>query len=329
MKCLRLPFVWRIVMVSAAASYAFAFPAQAQNYPNNPVKLVVPYPPGGMADTFARTLGDNLSSRLGQPVVVENKPGGSLVIGTNAVAKSLPDGYTIGLGSVSGLAINVSALKKLPYDPIKDFAPIAITFRTPLYLMIAPDLPVNSVKELIAYAKANPGALSFASLGYGSSLHIAGEQFKKLAHLDLLHIPYKGTTTALPDLMQGRVSMIFDGGAFLSLAREGKLRMLAVSTRSRLDTLPDVPTMAEAGVPGYEIDLWFGIIAPFGTPQPIVQRLAREITAIVQQPAFRERFAGFPGIQFETGTSQEMAATIKRDIELWRVMLGDAKIEPQ
>ena len=332
MKSKGLPFAWRIALAGFSLGWvaaSSALTAQAQNYPSNPVKFIIPYPPGGMADTFARALGDNLSSRLGQPIVVENRPGGSLTIGTNAVAKSAPDGYTIGLGSVSGLALNASAFKKLPYDPVKDFAPIAITFRTPLYLMIAPDLPIKSVKELIAYAKANPGKLSFASLGHGSSLHIAGEQFKRLAGIDLMHVPYKGTTTALPDLMQGRVSMIFDGGAFLELAKEGKVRLLAVTTAKRLESLPDVPTMAEAGVPGYELDFWFGIVAPAGTPQPIVDRLARDIAEIQQQPAFRKRLAGFPGLQLETSTPGEMAATIKRDIDLWREMLRNAKIEPQ
>lgn len=332
MKSRRLHLVWRISLACLSLGWvavALALSAQAQNYPNNPVKFIVPYPPGGMADTFARALGDSLSSRLGQPIVVENRPGGSLTIGTSAVAKSAPDGYTIGLGSVSGLAANVTAFKNLPYDPVKDFAPIAITFRTPLYLMVAPDLPIKSVKELISYAKANPGKLSFASLGHGSSLHIAGEQFKKLANIDLLHVPYKGTTTAVPDLMQGRISMIFDGGAFLELAKEGKVRLLAVTTRNRLDSLPDIPTMAEAGVPGYELDLWFGIIAPAGTPQPIVERLARDIADIQKQPVFGQRLAGFPGLQLETSTSAEMAATIKRDIGLWREMLLNAKVEPQ
>ena len=304
-------------------------PALAQTYPAKPVKFVVPYPPGGMADTFARALGEGLSARLGQPVVAENKPGGSLIIGTDAVAKSAPDGYTILLGSVSGLALNVSAFRKLPYDPAKDFSPVCITFRTPLYLMVAPDLPVKSVKDVIAYAKANPGKLSYASLGHGSSLHIAGEQFQNLAGIELIHVPYKGTTTALPDLMSGRVSMIFDGGAFLPQAKEGKVRLLAVTSARRLEQQPEVPTMAEAGVPGYELDFWFGIVAPAGTPRPIVERLAKEIAGIQNDPAFRQRLAGFANLQLEAGTPEEMGATIRRDIVLWEKLLRSARVEPQ
>jgi tripartite-type tricarboxylate transporter receptor subunit TctC len=313
----------------AAALCAFMFLAHAQAYPSKPVKFVIPYPPGGLADTFARTLGQSLTDRLGQPVVVENKPGGSLIIGTDAVAKAPADGYTILLGSVSSLGLNVSAFKKLPYDPVKDFSAVSLVFRTPLFLMVAPDLPVKSVKEVIAYAKANPGALSYASLGHGSSLHIAGEQFKKLAGIDVLHVPYKGTTTALPDLMSGRVSMIFDGGAFLPQAKEGRVRMLAVTSAKRLDSLPELPTMAEAGVPGYELDFWFGIAAPAETPRPVVERLSREIGEIEKQPAFRERMSAFANVQLETSSPEAMAATIRRDIVVWQKFLSDYKVDPQ
>lgn len=313
----------------AAALCAFMFLAHAQAYPSKPVKFVIPYPPGGLADTFARTLGQSLTDRLGQPVVVENKPGGSLIIGTDAVAKAPADGYTILLGSVSSLGLNVSAFKKLPYDPVKDFSAVSLVFRTPLFLMVAPDLPVKSVKEVIANAKANPGALSYASLGHGSSLHIAGEQFKKLAGIDVLHVPYKGTTTALPDLMSGRVSMIFDGGAFLPQAKEGRVRMLAVTSAKRLDSLPELPTMAEAGVPGYELDFWFGIAAPAETPRPVVERLSREIGEIEKQPAFRERMSAFANVQLETSSPEAMAATIRRDIVVWQKFLSDYKVDPQ
>jgi tripartite-type tricarboxylate transporter receptor subunit TctC len=316
-------------LLAAALLCAFAGLAQAQAYPSRPIKFIIPYPPGGLADSFARTLGQSLTDRLGQPVVVENKPGGSLIIGTDAVAKAPADGYTILLGSVSSLGLNVSAFKKLPYDPLKDFSAVSLVFRTPLFLMVAPDLPVKSVKEVIAYAKARPGALSYASLGHGSSLHIAGEQFKKLAGIDVLHVPYKGTTTALPDLMSGRVSMIFDGGAFLPQAKEGRVRLLAVTSAKRLDAMQEVPTMAEAGVPGYELDFWFGIVAPAETPKPIVERLSREIGEIEKQAAFRERMSAFSNVQLETSSPEAMAATIKRDIAIWQKLLSEYKVDPQ
>jgi tripartite-type tricarboxylate transporter receptor subunit TctC len=304
-------------------------PAHAQPYPSRPVKFVIPYPPGGLADTFARTLGQQLSDRLGQPVVPENKPGGSLIIGTDAVAKSPADGYTLLLASSSGLALNVAAFRKLPYDPLKDFAPISLAFYTPLYLMVSPDLPVTSVRDLVAYAKAKPNSLSFASLGHGSSLHLAGEMFKSLAGIEILHVPYKGTTTALPDLMSGRVSMMFDGGAFLPQVQAGKVRLLAVTSTKRLDSLPDVPTMAEAGVPGYEVVFWFGLAAPGGTPKPIVDRLSKEINEIVKSPSFREKLSGFGNIQYATNTPEAFSELIKTDIRFWNKVLRDAKVEPQ
>ena len=319
-----------LALLAVAAGLTLALPpALAQAWPSKPVRFVIPYPPGGLADAFARTLAQALAERLGQPFVVENKPGGSLIIGTEAVAKAPADGYTLLLGSVSSLAINVAAFRKLPYDPLRDFAPVSIAFRTPLYLMVAPDLPVKSVRELIAHARSKPGALSFASLGHGSSLHIAGEQFRNLAGLDIVHVPYKGTTTALPDLMSGRVSMIFDGGAFLPQAREGKVRMLAVTSARRLETMPELPTMAEAGVPGYEMDFWFGVVAPAGTPRPVADRLAREMEEIERLPAFRQRLAGFANIQYETSSPEAMAEVIRKDIDLWKKLLQQYKVDPQ
>lgn len=305
-----------------------ALVAQAEDYPGKPVKFIIPYPPGGLADTFARTLGQKLSERLGQPVVPDNKPGANLIIGTEAVAKAPADGYTLLLGSVSSLAINVGAYKKLPYDPVRDFSPVSLAFYTPLYLIIGPDLPVNSVKDLIAYAKSRPGILSFASIGHGTSLHLAGEMLKTMAGIDILHVPYKGTTTALPDILNGRVNMIFDGGAMLPQAQAGKVRLLAVTGSKRVASLPEVPTMAEAGVPGYELIIWFGVTAPAGTPRPIVSRLSREIGEIQKQPAFKERFAA-SGVELATTTPEAFAELIKHDIQKWTKLLRDAGVAPQ
>ena len=303
--------------------------ADDSNWPSRPIRLVVPYPPGGLADSFARALAIGLSERLNQSVVIDNKPGGSLIIGTDAVAKAAPDGYTLLLGSASSLAINVSAFKNLPYDPLKDFAPVSLGFRTPLILMVSNSVEANNVKELIAYAKAHPDELSYASLGHGSTLHLSGELFKTLAGVDIMHVPYKGTTAAVPDLLTGRVSMMFDGGAMLPQAREGKVKMLAITGASRAPNLPDVPTLAEGGVPGYALDLWFGIVAPAGTPPAIVERLSREMAQVERQPAFRARLGAFPHVTIETTTPAATSDIIKSDITRWGKLLRDYKVEPQ
>ncbi len=302
--------------------------AQGQAYPSKPLKFIIPYPPAGIADQFARALAEQLSEKLGQPVIPENKPGGSLIIGTDAAAKSPPDGYTLLLGSISSLAINVGAFKKLPYDPIKDFSPISMGFYTPLLLVTSPDIQAKNVKELIAYAKANPKALSFASIGFGSSVHLAAEIFKTMAGIELQHVPYKGTTVALPDIMSGRVHMMFDGGAFLPQVRAGKVRLLAVTSSRRLESLPDIPTLSEAGVPGYEVTIWFGVVSPAPTPRPIVERLSREIATIVKQPSFRAKFLE-GGIIPVSSTPEELATTIKNDIQRWPKVLRDAGVNPE
>jgi tripartite-type tricarboxylate transporter receptor subunit TctC len=290
--------------------------AQAQPYPSRPIKLIVPYPPAGIADEFARALARDLGTRLGQPVITENKPGGSLIIGTDAAAKSVPDGYTLLLGSVTSLAINVGAFKKLPYDPLKDFDPISLGFYTPLMLVTSLNVPATNVKELIAHAKANPGKVTFASIGFGSSLHLAAELFKSMAGLDLVHVPYKGTTTAMPDLIAGRVNMIFAGGdTFLPQARAGKIRLLAQT---------DTPTLNES-VPGYELAIWFGVVAPAGTPKPILARLSREVSAVVNQPEFKAHFLK-AGMAVEASTPEAMTELIKKDTVKWTKLLRDAGV---
>jgi tripartite-type tricarboxylate transporter receptor subunit TctC len=302
--------------------------ASAQSYPVKPVRFIIPYPPSGIADVFARALADELTGKLGQTVVPDNKPGGSLIIGTEAAAKSPADGYTILLGSISSLAINVGAFKKLPYDPVKDFAPVSMAFYTPLLLVTTNEIPARDLKELIAYAKANPGKLSFASIGFGSSVHLAAEIFKTMAGIDLTHVPYKGTTVALPDIMAGRVHMMFDGGAFLPQVKAGKVKLLAVTSPKRLENLPDTPTMSEAGVPGYEVTIWFGVVAPAGTPRPVVDRLSKEIATIVRQPAFKARFQD-GGIIPMSSTPEEFAQTIQKDIQRWPKVLRDAGVQPE
>lgn len=319
----------RILAISLMVTTGALAQAQADTWPNKPVRFVVPYPPGGLADSVARSLAEGLSERLKQTVLIDNKPGGSLIIGTDLVAKAPPDGYTILLASSSSLAINSSAFKKLPYDAQRDFAPVSLSFRTPLMLMVSPSIPANNVKELIAHAKANPGVLNYASLGHGSTLHLSGELFKSLAGVDIVHVPYKGTTNAVPDLLMGRVSMMFDGGALLPQAREGKVKLMAVTSAKRIPGMPDIPTMNEAGVAGYDLDLWFGVVAPAGTPGPVVERLARAIDDVQKQSTFRERLSSFSQIQYETTTPAEMGHIVRKDTALWFKLLRDYNVEPQ
>lgn len=324
MKTMSLAGRWLCAAILAVT----ALLVQAQDYPTRPIKLVIPYPPGGIADTFARALAQQLSEQLRQPVVAENKPGGSAIVGAEAVAKSAPDGYTLFLGSISSLAINVGMFKKLPYDPLKDFAPVSMAFYTPLFLVVNPEVPAHSVRELVAYAKAHPGAVNFGSVGYGSSIHLAGELFKSIAGINIVHVPYKGSSQVLPDLVGGRVQMEFDGGTFLAQVKAGKLRLLAVTSSKRLESVPDTPTMAEAGIPGYEMEIWFGVVAPAGTPKPVIDRLAREIAEVVKQPAFRRRFVE-SGIEPVSDTPEDFAELIARDIRKWVRLVKDAGVRPQ
>jgi tripartite-type tricarboxylate transporter receptor subunit TctC len=273
-------------------------------------------------------LGQRLAQKLGVPVLIDNKPGGSLIIGAQAVARAPADGYTYLLGSVTSLAINVSAFKKLPYDPVKDFAPVSLAFYTPLYLVTSPNLPANSVKELIALAKRKPDELSFASLGYGTSLHLAGEYFKSLTGIELTHVPYKGPTTAFPDISEGRVDILFDGGALLPHARAGKLKLMAVTSPKRMSSTPEVPTMAEAGVPGYDLVIWFGFVAPVGVAKPIVDRMSAEIAAINREPTFQQQFAGM-GLEPTSNTPEVFRQLIADDTKKWGRLLKDSGVQPQ
>ena len=301
----------------------------AQAFPSKPVRLVVPYPPGGIGDTLARELGTQLSQRLGQPVVVDNKPGASQIIGAETVAKSAPDGYTLFLGSLSSLVLNVGSNKSLPYDPAKDFTPVSMFFNTPLYLVVNPDLPVKSVAELIAYGKAHPGKLSFGSIGSGSSLHLTGEMFKSRTGVDMLHVPYKGSVPAVTDLLGGQIQLIFDAGtSSLPLVRSGKLRVLGVTSARRASGTPDVPTLAESGVPGFDASFWFGIVAPAGTPQTVIKRRSKEINEILKDPALVERYRP-NGVEIAGSTPEEMAAQIKSDRPLWAQVQRQAGISPE
>jgi tripartite-type tricarboxylate transporter receptor subunit TctC len=305
-------------------------PAFAQAWPARSVRIVVPYPPGGIGDTVTRALAQGLSEQLGQPFVIDNKPGASQMIGAELVAKAPADGYTLFLGSVTSLAINVNSQKKLNYDPVKDFAPVSMAFYSPLYLVVNPQVPVTSVRELIALAKAQPGKLTFASIGQGGSIHLAGELFRSMAGLDMTHVPYKGSAPALTDVIGGQVSLMFDAGvSALPQVRAGKLRGLAVTAAKRSSSAPELPTVAEAGnLHGYEATIWFGLVAPAGTPREIVQRLSAEFAKVSRQNALRERFAP-QGVEIASSTPEEFADTIKTEIPKWGRVLREANVAPE
>ena len=320
-----LPQWARGALLCGACACVGAAEAQLQvppAYPVKSVRIIVPYPAGGLGDILPRALGASLAEQMGQQFIAENRPGASQMIGAQAVAKSPPDGYTLFFGSVTSLAINVSAQKNLPYDPLRDFAPVSLAFSTPLWLVVHPTVPARSVKELIALVKARPGKLTFASGGAGSSNHLAGELFKFLIGGDIVHVPYKGAGPAMIDVAGGHVDMMFEGAA-INYARDGKVRALAVSSAKRSHVAPEVPTMQEAGVPGYESTIWFGIVAPAATPAPIVSRLSQEINKALALPAMRERLST---VNLIGTTPDAFAAHIRAEIPKWRKVIESAKI---
>ena len=289
----------------------------AQAWPTKPIKWVVPFAPGGTTDILARTIGDKLSIALGQPVIVENKPGAGGGLGADFVAKAAPDGYTILGGTISTNAINASLYKELPYDPVKDFIPITLIARVPNMLVVNNDVPAKTVAELIALMKKNPGKYTFASSGNGTSQHLSGELFKGMAGVDMQHIPYKGSPPALQDVMGGSVTMTFDNiTTAWTLAKAGKLRALGVTTAKRSPAAPDVPTIAEAGVIGYEIGSWQGVFAPAATPPAIVKRLNTEIVRIINTPEVQEKLLAL-GAEPVGNSTEEFAVFVKAEVVKW------------
>lgn len=312
------------LMLTVAGTTLFAVPAaQAQVYPVKPIRIISPYTAGGLGDLVPRAMASGLTEALGQQVLVENRPGASQTIGMQLVAKAPADGYTLVFSSVTGLAINPTVHKDLPYDPVKDFAPLSLCVTTPLFLVVHPSVPAKTVKELLALAKRQPGKLTFASGGNGSSNHLAGELLKLLAGVDLLHVPYKGAGPAMIDVMAGHVNMML-GAAGLAEARAGRVRVLGVTSAKRTASAPDLPTLAESGVPGYESTIWFGLLAPAGTPQPIVNRLSQEIGKVLNRKAMRDRFNT---VDLTPTTPEEFAAHIRREIPKWRQVIIKANIK--
>jgi tripartite-type tricarboxylate transporter receptor subunit TctC len=298
--------------------------APAQTYPDKPIRLVVPFPAGGTTDILARAVGQKLGEHLGQQVVVDNKPGAGGNIGSDIVAKSAPDGYTLVMGTVGTHAINASLYKKMPYDHIKDFVPVSLVALVPNILVVHPSVPANSVKELIAYAKANPGKLNFASSGNGTSIHLSGELFKTTAGVEMTHVPYKGSAPAVTDLLGGQVQLMFDNmPSALPHVKAGKLKALGVTTAKRFPAAPDIPAIAEAGVPGYEASSWFGVLAPAGTPKEIVNKLSSEIAKILQTPEIKERLLS-QGAEPVGNTPDQFAAFIKAETAKWAKVVKES-----
>ena len=314
--------------IGAALTLAGTLPATAQTFPTKPLTIIVPASPGGAIDLSARLIGQKLTESWGQPVVIDNKTGATGIIGTEFVAKSAPDGHTMALVA-SSHAINPSMVKKLPFDTVKSFEPVVQTHVVPLVLVVAPSFPAKDLKELIAYGKANPGKLSFASSGSGGAPHFSGELFKSMTGLDMIHIPYKGSTLAHPDLMSGRVSLMFDTlAAVSSQVKAGGMRAIAVTTSTRASTLPNVPTMAEAGLPGYETSTWGGLLAPAGTPKPVVAKIATEVTRILALPDVKQKLVD-NGVEPVGGTPEQFNAFIGKEMIKWAKVAKDAGIQPE
>lgn len=310
-----------------AASAVLVGSAAAQTYPAKPVKLIVPFPPGGNTDIVGRLIADKLSTSLGQQVYVENRGGAGGTIGAEAAAKSPNDGYTLFFSTTGTLASAPSMQPNLRYDPVKDFAPIATLANAPVVVLVRDDLPAKTLAELIQLAKAKPGTLKFGSAGTGHFVHIAGEMFKSAAHVDMLHVPYKGVSQALVDMLGGRIDVMFDAPAqYEPHLRTGKVRALAVAAPKRLSRLPDVPTTAEAGLPGYVLASWFGLAAPAGTPAEIVNRINADVQKALAAPDVVETMAKL-GLEPGGGTPRQYAEMIVDDLAQWRAAVKAAGIK--
>jgi tripartite-type tricarboxylate transporter receptor subunit TctC len=311
-----------------AQSTAAPGPAQgaAAAWPTRPLRLVVPYAPGGATDQLARALAERLGPALGQPVMVENRPGGNTIVGAQAVAKSAPDGYTLFMGSSASLALNRLLYEKLPYDPKQDLVGISMLARTALVMVVNPSVPATTVAEFATLAKARPGAFSYASVGNGNPLHLAGELFDAMAGVQTTHVPFNGSAPALTALLGGHVQLMYD--AILTATphiRAGRLRALAVTSATRVPSLPELPTVAEAGYPGYEAGIWFALVAPRGTPEAIVQRLNAETGRALRQPDLKSRFEGM-ALELVPGAPEEVQRLADQEVARWGRIIRDRNI---
>jgi tripartite-type tricarboxylate transporter receptor subunit TctC len=316
-------------LVAAVAALWLGLAAAQQNYPTKSIRFIVTFPPGGSADLIARALAPILSDRLRQQVLVENRPGAGGNIGMEVVAKAAPDGYTMGLGAAGALAVNVSLYPKLPYDPAKDFAPVSNVAFVPFFLIANPSLPVHNLQELVALASAKPGELMLGHGGNGTAMHLSGELFKLMAKIQLVNVPYKGSGPAAVDTMGGQLPLaIVDVASAITQVKAGRLKALAVTTAKRISVAPDVPTFAEAGLPGYEAIGWFGVVMPAGTPPDIVGRMNTELVAALKRQEIRERVIA-AGAEPSPSTPEEFGALIRSEIVKWAevVKASGAKLD--
>lgn len=317
------------VWFAAAALCTAAFPAFAQSWPAKPVRIVVPYPPGGPVDVSARLLAPKLQEALGQPFLVENKPGAGGNIGADMVAKSAPDGYTIGMGAVATHAINPALMASVPYDPVRDFRHLALVVQVPNVLVVNPELPARSVKELVALAKAQPGKLDFASGSTGSTGHLAGELFKQMTGTYMVHIPYKGAPPAVADLLAGRVQLMFDNlASALPNVKVGRLRALAVTTLKRSNSLPDLPTLDEAGLKGFDMTTWWGLMGPAKMPPEVAQRLCAEILKAMEAADVQQRLRAMGMEGSPVRTPEQFTAFVEAERRLYAKLVKQSGATP-
>lgn len=314
-------------LLAGVIAFAAAGAAFAQAYPAKPIRVIVPYPAGGATDFFARTVFPKMGEGLGQPMVVENRPGAGTAIGASEVARSAPDGYTLLLGDAGTFAFNPTLYKKLSYDPVKDFAPVSLTGRFALILTVNPNtLKVSSVKEFVDLAKSQPGKIDYGAPGPGSPIHLAMELFRERAGLVMTPIPYKGGADAMNDLIGGRIGTMFlDIASGLPQIRGGKVRAVAVASEKRMAALPDLPTIGESGYPGFEAWAWQGFVAPAGTPRDVVAKLNAEFQKVMADPAMRQKLAE-SGFEPQTSTPEQFTAYMKSEIAKWEKVIRDAKI---
>ncbi len=304
-----------------------AFQVSAQTYPNRPIKIIIPYGPGGAPDILGRLIGAKLQTSLGQPVIVENHPGAGGTVGTDFVAKSAPDGYTILVATTANLSISPHLYPKLPYNALKDLVPVSLVANSPLILTISKDIPANNLKELIAYGKANPGKLNYASSGSGTIQHVAGAMFVSMAGIEATHVPYKGTAQILPDLVAGRVNLMFNSPApMLPLVKDGSLKAIGIASLNRSPLNPEYSTISEQGLTGFEAAPWYAFYAPAGTPPAAITRLNKDIAAALALPDIKEKYADM-GLEVSASTPAELAQITKRDYDKFGKIIKENNIK--
>jgi len=320
----------RLLRLAALALYfAISGGAHAQTYPSKPILLIVPFAPGGSSELLSRLVGQKLTESLGQQVVVENRPGGAGNIAMETVAHARPDGYTLILGHIGTLAVNPAMFAKLPYDPIKDFAPVSLIAAVPNIVAVHPQVPAKNLKELLELARAKPGSINYGSAGNGSAGHLAFEYLKQVSKTDFVHVPYKGTGPMMTDLIAGQTQATFTGAPpLIPQIKQGKLRALAVGSAKRIPSLPDVPTVAESGFPGFETAQWYGILAPAATPPELVKKLSAEIAKALKRPEVHDRLAA-DGTVVIGSTPEEFAAHIRKEMAHWGEVVKQAKIRAE